>query len=67
MAGKTKDGFDLSWLVRAFSLAVIQGVTALNLLCLERTSSWGSLDGVIFSECVVEIVQLSGSSMVGSF
>jgi hypothetical protein len=33
-----------------------------------RTSSWGSHDGgVIFSKCVVEIVQLSGSAMVGSF
>jgi hypothetical protein len=35
MAGQTKDAFDLSWLVRASSLAVMRGVTALDLLCLE--------------------------------
>jgi hypothetical protein len=63
MARRTEDEFDLSWLVRASSLAAIRGVTALDILCLERTSSRGSHDGVIFSERVVEIVQLSGSSM----
>jgi hypothetical protein len=59
MARKTEDEFDLSWLVRASSLAVIRGVTALDLLCLEVHLSWGSHDGVIFSERMVEIVQLS--------
>jgi hypothetical protein len=66
MAGQTKDAFDLSWLVRTSSLAVIRGVTALDLLCLVVHDLGEGMMG-LFSETVVEIVQLSGSSMVGSF
>lgn len=46
-----------------------EAFTALDLLCLDTyTIILGSvMTGLIFSERVVEIVQLSGSAMVGSF
>jgi hypothetical protein len=46
-----------------------EAFTALDLLCLDTyTIILGAvMMGVIFSERVVEIVQLSGSAMVGSF
>lgn len=66
---ETEDGFCyLCWPVqRASSLAVIRGVIALDLLSWSYNHLGASHDGVISLKRVVEIVQLSGSAMVGSF